>query len=138
MPQSAYDISNEELIKRLVKAAAAAGVSGSGLVYDVTAGSNSENLHYLMGVMRARLDDAGDPPFMPDQKMRVMREVCIGYNDPTLEKGRTLTIVRVWYVFALERWKWKLQFKEVHPQEGGWSLYEPEPFEVVETAPVAV
>lgn len=58
----AYDLSNSELLGKLVNVAARAGISGSGLVIDCGSQSYFSDLRYLKGVVLARLEGK-KPPF---------------------------------------------------------------------------
>ena len=65
---TAYDAPDEELMDRLIRAAATAGTATSGLCFDPAAGLHIAQMRYLKGVVLARL--AGKkPPFQPDARV---------------------------------------------------------------------
>ena len=55
MSQWAYEMSNEELVKDLMRTCARAGTAGSGLVIDVTGPYVAAEAQYLKGVILSRL-----------------------------------------------------------------------------------
>ncbi len=104
-----YNWSNDVLLDALVRVAARAGVSNSGLVIDLSASSDVSQLHYLKGVMLARLHgkqlpfnlgDAVKPKSGGLVKGRVSDGFCpreASFNEP--EK-----IVKLWYL-GNDRWE---------------------------------
>lgn len=118
MKKWAYDLDDEELLKRLVDAAARAGASNSGGIIDITAGSNLRHSQYLASVMRARLEQAGLPPYRPGQQV-VAIEGVQDWRRPPVEKGETCTVECVWY----EEGEWQLELKGKRYHEHLHSLY---------------
>ena len=96
-----YEISHDKLLKRLVRAAASVGFSGSGLVIDMRHGSNVEEVQYVQGAALARLEGL-TPPLTPGLKILLDENVqsihSRGYPEaPKLELGKTYIVDRVFY-----------------------------------------
>ena len=64
-----FTLTNGELVHELVNASARAGVSGSGLVIDLSGSDDLNRARYLQRVVLARLDFKA-PPFKPGDKVQ--------------------------------------------------------------------
>ena len=128
--KTSYEVSNEELVERVIKAAAQAGTSTSGLVMDIMAGTKIENLHYLKGCLLARLDDA-KPTIQPSDKALLDADMVVKGCDlcghslavPELKKGE-YTVNRVWYFQK----KWHLELVGKNTRDGNMALYPADEF----------
>lgn len=66
----AYDLDNKRLMNSLLRAAAEAGVSGSGLIMDLSGSDYHTPVIYLKGVVLSRLEGRR-PPFAVGDKARM-------------------------------------------------------------------
>ncbi len=98
--KTAYEASNKELIERLMKACARAGVSNSGLCFDPGAGVDIAQMLYLKGAVLARIERQ-KPLFKPGARVvlkdGVSAEAKDWYAGVRLSRDKTYTIYRVWY-----------------------------------------
>lgn len=104
MPQgelTAYEVSDTQLVNSFMEAAAAAGASNSGLVFDPAAGIRSSRMHYLKGAVLARLARQ-IPPFKIEEKVVLADDTqplsAHYYGDPQLQPKTEYRVKKVWYV----------------------------------------
>ena len=108
MPQWAYEMSNEELVKDLMRTCARAGTAGSGLVIDVTGPYVAAEAQYLKGVILSRL--AGQkPPFKRDETVEVAVDRICSYPGRDLKRGEQLEVRRIYF----EDQDWKVAIKGI-------------------------
>jgi hypothetical protein len=111
----AYNWPPAKLLDTFMQASARAGVSGSGLVIDLSSGTHSADATYLKGVLLARLEGAV-PELKPGDKVRatssLLRPLTMGdwrvWISSRNVKG-DLTISKILY---LGNKSWAYQFKE--------------------------
>lgn len=105
----AYDMTNEQLLEAFVKAAAEAGIAGSGLCIDIMAGCKFAEFGYLKGVVLSRLEGL-KPPFTRGDHVVVKPEVTAQprrpNHDPVLKSDGALVVFRAYYMDE----KWFLDF----------------------------
>lgn len=126
----AYEYTDEELVEALIRAAAEAGFSNSGLVISPASGIHRERLNYLKGVTVARLEGES-PPIKPVSVVTLKDRHSSGaenFRSPDAEKNKEYTVRRVCY----KRSKWYLSFVEGDRD----AKYPYENFEVVEKVAV--
>ena len=132
-----YELPADELVGRLMRAAAHSGLSNSGLVIDPCGPGYASDARYLAGVVAARIESK-IPPFRPGEKVRATKRVVNLQGYPLIplhgESAGILTVKRVHY--NMRGW-WFLSFVEVEEADRGEPLYEAESFEKA-VAPVVV
>jgi hypothetical protein len=120
MASNPYTWDDEELLKRFMNACSRAGVSGSGLIFDVAAGTNIAYAHYLKGVVLARIQGV-KPPLEPDSKVRPNKALVKPSRSNHHERSSharelpsSLTIELIFYCGkdGLGNEMWEVKFKE--------------------------
>lgn len=131
--KTAYDYSNEELVREFWVTCAKAGVSNSGLVIDVGAGSHMEQAQYMGGIVLSRLEGK-TLPFKRGDVVRAKPEIKLVYPHQywgsEIGSGRSYEVKRVHYYVG---GKWFLEFYGVRGERGA-PHYNAENFELVEAA----
>ena len=116
MNKYAYDMSNTELLNAMTQAAANAGTSNSGIIYDPMAPTHVVQLIYLRGVVLSRLEGQlppfrrGDEVVLKDDRP-VYTKSCDGRSvgGKFLEEEGPFTVSRAWYV---DDETWRLSFRK--------------------------
>ncbi len=128
--RSAYDYTNKELVTAFLDAAARAGVSSSGLVFDLTRDSSVADACYLKGILLSRLDGK-KPPFAAGDRAQFVWEsrnpstvypvnfVRGHYSRPEAKPDVLYEVARVFYE---EDGEWTLFFK-FDPKFEGMETY---------------
>jgi hypothetical protein len=103
----AYNLSNEKLMHALWEATVRAGISGSGLVIDLSGSDYGTTASYLYGVTLSRLDGK-TPPLKPGDKVRMDPKetyrcgsaIIVGgrYQSGAVDKDTEYEVSRVSYV----------------------------------------
>ncbi len=111
--KSAYDLENEELLRMFMNACARAGVSGSGLVIDPSAGYELAEAHYLKGVVLARMEGKR-PPFKAGDEIISESGVRETYSTLAIPPKQKLGVRRIYYMGGDD---WSVEFPEYsgHP-----------------------
>ncbi len=125
-----YEYDDTKLVNAFMLAATKAGASNSGLVIDIMAGSNLEDLHYLKGCMLARLAGV-KPEFTPGQLVHVSEDKKVqgkkldgyGYDITPLSTG-TYTVRKVWYMDL----KFFVELQGIRSRENQTALFPAEDF----------
>jgi hypothetical protein len=128
-----YAWNNEKLVHEFMHATAKSANANSGLVIDVTGPIHAKRVHYLKGVLLARLDGK-QPPFSPGAALRIKHGARVGgvWWVPQLSHDNQYTVMQVLY----EDGKWLMTFKGVSEHERyGTPAYDADAFELVELVP---
>jgi hypothetical protein len=114
MSESAYTLSNDELLRQFSRASAEAGTSNSGLVIDCGASYYKQRMKYLFGVLLSKLEGK-QPPFPEGSFIKPKYGEGIRATNeqggiPRLLLQDTRQIDEVWYVAG----KWEVKIKGLH------------------------
>lgn len=127
-----YDLPADELVNRLISAAAESGPLNSGIAIDPMASSHVIDLHYLKGCLLARLAGAkteiqsGTLVSIPtDIKVLGCDLEGCSHETPDLESGN-YKVKTVWF-FAD---RWYLELVDPKTEGGGVALYPASQFKV--------
>lgn len=129
----AYDMTNEQLLNTFAKAAAEAGIAGSGLCIDVMTGSKFAEFNYLKGAVLSRLEGL-KPPFTRKDEIVVKHRITASPRHPNYspvlksdmsDMDKVLVVFRAYYVDE----KWFLSFCDFVGEESPL-LYPAEDFEL--------
>lgn len=124
----AYDMTNEQLLEAFVKAAAEAGIAGSGLCIDIMAGCKFAEFGYLKGVVLSRLEGLKPPFTRGDEvvaKPGITTQPRYPNYDPALKSDTVLVVFRAYYMDK----KWFLGFCGLEEGETLPFIYPAEDFE---------
>lgn len=130
MNMHAYDATNEQLLEAFAKAAAEAGIAGSGLCIDIMAASKFEEFNYLKGIVLSRMKGL-KPPFTREDevvlKLGIRAQPRHPNYSPVLvsDTDEALVVFRVYF----EDEKWYLNFRGLARKESPL-LYPAENFEL--------
>lgn len=129
----AYDMTNEQLLNAFAKAAAEAGIAGSGLCIDVMTGSKFAEFNYLKGAVLSRLERLKPPFTRGDEvvvnvvKPRITAQPRHPNYSPVLKSDtdKILVVFRAYYMDE----EWFLSFRDFVGEESPL-LYPVEDFEL--------
>lgn len=127
--RTAYEMTNEELLREFGQACAEAGLSNSGLVIDVMGPVHVGEARYLKGVVLARLDGQ-KPPFSCEDVVQSKSggEVrAVGYGGLFAISG-SHEIFRVHY---LGNEKWLMELRDIPEATRGTLMFPAEEFILV-------
>ena len=127
--RTAYEMTNEELLRAFGQACAEAGVSNSGLVIDVMGPVHASEARYLKGAVLARLDGQ-KPPFSRGDIVQSKSggEVrAVGYGGLSVT-SKPHEIFRVHY---LGNEKWLLELRDIPEATRGTPMFPAEEFVLV-------
>jgi hypothetical protein len=129
---TAYELTNEKLIREFMRVCEWAGTANSGLAIDCMAGSYLEDAHYLKGVVLSRLDGK-IPPFKRGNVVRAVPGIggrvfpTFPNSEPRIDLGRNYTVSRVHY---RDDGRWFLEFRGLEGNRGT-PHYDAKEFKVV-------
>ncbi len=135
--KTAYEMTNEELLREFGQACAEARLSNSGFVVDVMGPVHASEARYLKGVVLARLDGQ-KPPFSRGDVVQSKSgdgARAVGWHGRLSGASEPHEIFRVHY---LGNEKWLLEFRNLPEGMEGTPLFQAEEFVLVSVPTPAV